>query len=707
MACAGQLGAKTVWVVNNHTIQSLFLSGLASNGCAVAITLILSPVPRAPAPNGNSSIDWPLKFQYELKAPFPPPKLELDLLVDEPLGGQAFEVPIDRLLADDDLRRYANLSPDAINAIAKNKDWIRLFIAEFPLKNPPDFPRLAELQDWKRFGAPLGFALVGLTNIVAAFGSDRQLSDAHLASLTASLDPQSPMSATYPWFPEPDRSQDKLSNTAVNSPTAPNKLIFIRTVPPGQTSAVARVLPTDNEWAVRIGPFRQVQPATSRVAFIHGRTNNFRVEDLPKALPDPKGLAKWQQDIARVENGLKEITATNETGHGQYFWLPEVVTPNAKAVRAIEGSPFNGGVAASFDTNHFHYDATYKLRSIAGKIGVQYDSEHGFGGHAELNVVDWPRTGDQLTVTATNAQRDLEGSLDYKFPYLRSLDRLTTYQLDAVGDAGDDSHFRLGSLSQTPFERRHESGGVKHEIQHKGGDWDVSIVDSIMWEADALRLGLPGVRRDAGLLLRDQQSWQFTPKASNSMQWNYGVAPSFAYGPDIGWRAPFVMGEIQAGARVFFGGEHLDQMYVSLRGSFGSSSSELPPALLYRFGDVDRLYGLEAGEFSGRSYVHGELAYGYSLSPLLANLFKSDGGSAAPPALAGLGLEAIAEIGSISTNSAFRSVTAPDKVVSSYGIALTKVDPAISGAGLRLGYAWSPEGIHSHGRVFAALNWSF
>jgi hypothetical protein len=209
--------------------------------------------------------------------------------------------------------------------------------------------------------------------------------------------------------------------------------------------------------------------------------------------------------------------------------------------------------------------------------------------------------------------------------------------------------------------------------------------------------------------MRDRQVWHFVPGANNvRMRSEYDLAPTVVYGPNVGWRDSFVCGEIKAGAKVSFGGEALDKMYLGLRGAFGSSSTDVPSPLLYRLGDADRLFGLEPGEFSGRSYVHGELAYGISLAPLLGGIFRGKDGQSEPPSvLNGLGLQVVAEIGSVSIQSAFGAATGPDKVVSSYGVALEKSDPALGGAGFRLGYAWSPDGLRSGGRIFVSLNWNF
>jgi hypothetical protein len=53
----------------------------------------------------------------------------------------------------------------------------------------------------------------------------------------------------------------------------------------------------------------------------------------------------------------------------------------------------------------------------------------------------------------------------------------------------------------------------------------------------------------------------------------------------------------------------------------------------------------------------------------------------------------LAEIGTISPDDAFAAVTAPDQVVSSYGVALEKPGPLLGGTGFRLGYACAPQPI--------------
>jgi hypothetical protein len=283
--------------------------------------------------------------------------------------------------------------------------------------------------------------------------------------------------------------------------------------------------------------------------------------------------------------------------------------------------------------------------------------------------------------------------------------------LEIVGQAGRDDHFRLGSLSSDPFEHRHAGGGVEHQVFHEAAGWDWTERDTVLWDAHQLKQMNTSIN-DAGLLFRHRQIWSFHPappaNTNAVMAFDYTFSPTIAFAPNVGWDNSFWTGELGGSVRAGLGGEDHNHMHFSVRGAFGAASDHLPPALLYRLGDADRLFGLEPGEFSGLSYVHGELAYDISLNFLLGGLFKNKQGTGEPPPfLDGLALLALAEIGTISADQEFQALTHPDKIVSSYGIALDKSDPALRGTSFRLGYAWSPDSIRHGGRVFTSVNWSF
>src|ERR1019366_5353890 len=715
LVCVGQVGAARVWAITKMTMSD-FSKRATAESCGITEIGNFNPVPEA-WQSGSKSQEWTLPFTCKIEPPPPPATLELTLLVADVPAGVAWEIPMDRLLANEKVRQFAGVTSAAQAAVAANTNWMRLFLAAPPLPAPPHFPKVVLHPETTGLEVPLGFGLRALAEITAVFGQDRRFSEENFKALNRRLSPESAasFSEAYQWFPEPGQSQSKLPNTYVKtdkagSPTANSvdSLVFISI--PGGTDAFKRVLPETNEWAIQAGPFRRVLPPVARVGFVHGHTNTWPVGELSKIITDTNQLNHLRKDLADVEAEVTQAVSKNPAGGGEFFWLPDLAQSHAKTVRQIERTKFYGGLQSSFYTNRFVYETTYMPRAVTGKAGVSYNPEHGFGADMDFAVSDWPRPGDNLSVKGTVAEHALDGSLSYAIPYFRSLDRKTKFQLEIFGQAGKDDHYRLGSLSHEPFEHRHEDGGVEHQFWHQGEGWDVTIRDAVLWDAHELKQSSSfGSKQDAGLLLRDRQVWHFTPDSDSArMRSEYDLAPTIAYGPNAGWQNSFVYGQLQAGTKVSFGGTNLDMMYVSLRGAFGSSSSDIPPALLYRLGDTDRLFGLEPGEFSGRSYVHGELAYGISLAPLLGGLFRGkDGKSEPPPVLNGLGLQVLAEIGSISIQNAFGAGTAPDKVISSYGVALEKSDPALGGAGFRLGYAWSPDSIRSGGRIFASLNWNF
>jgi hypothetical protein len=331
------------------------------------------------------------------------------------------------------------------------------------------------------------------------------------------------------------------------------------------------------------------------------------------------------------------------------------------------------------------------------------------------------RPGHFFSFKGSFAKRAVEGDLRYKLPYHPSLDRQTTLGLELLGQAGKNENFRLGSLSPRPFDNQYQLAGLEHELVHQSGAWSVTMKDALLWNAQDLRqTGVSGSIYDAGLLLRHRESWRYTPatEPDSAIGWEYDFAPSLAFGPEVGWSRSFFMGSLALGAKASFAGANLNGMYASVRASFGAGTAGLPPALLYRLGDSERLLGLEPGEFSGDVYGHGELAYGLNLSHyVLGPLFKKPPDPAAtvpperpevPPTLRDIFVKLFAEVGAISSDENPAAPDQPRDVLSTFGVAIEKSLAGLGGAAFTIGYAWSPDNtIHSHGRVFTGLSWSF
>lgn len=710
LVCTGRVGNAVVWRISSSTRQN-FSTRAGDDGCVVPGSVTgFSPLPDD-WESGSKSREWTFGFRCQVAPPRPEPSLELALLVEDVPAGTAWEIPIAPALANERVRHYADLSPQQAEAVMVNTAWTHLFLVAPPLRSPPSFPAVINKPEFAGFEVPIAFGVRALAEIAATLSAGRHFSEATRAMLERRLSPDTTNAfpGAYRWFPEPDASQKKFPNTYIDRGGI-DALIRVGHPTPAGNDLLERVLPERNEWAIRVGPFRRALAPIARVSFIHGRTNDFPVEDLSKLIRNPDKLADWQADLSTLENCLQDALNDRPAGRGDFFWVPDLTDAHARTVRNLERTRFVGAVQASFRSNRFEYGTTYVPIPVTGKIGASYNPDQGFGGSVELSFTGWPRPGDDFSVRGTVAQRALEGALSYKLPYYRSLDRLTRLGLEILGEAGEDDRFRLGSLSRDPFEHRHAAGGIEHEIFHQASGWDWTERDTVLWDAHELKQrNRTAALKDAGVLFRHRQIWRFTPDVADGAKvaFDYSFTPAIAFGPRVGWDKSFWTGEVGGHGRMAFGGEDR-AMRVTLRGAFGAASDNLPPALLYRLGDVDRLAGLEPGEFSGLSYVHGELSYDISLSFLLGGLFTNEQGTEDPPPfLAGLALQVLAEIGTFSEAQEFQAATQPDKIVSSYGLALQKMEPGLGGVAFRLGYAWSPDSLRKSGRVFTSLDWSF
>lgn len=713
LVCTGRVGGEIVWRMDaSLNSDPGFVTRAREDQCVGSENLrVTKGGPDAWEEGQPKNLVWPLTIKYEPPPVEMPPTLELALVANEVPSGSAWEVPVALAITQPDLLSDGALSDATKAAVVASTNWARLFlVAESSLgANPAVEPLSAE--HLARLRIPISFGMGALAAIAPRFSTNRTFVEANLVFLESRLNPSA--SNSFPgadlYFPETRASRAALDLDSIATETQFQTLFQASRPPISGPFATRRVLTNRQEWAVKVGPFRLLEAPVARVGQLRGRTQLHPRESLPVLFTNnPAELASREAALVELDASLMaNLPAASPLG-GSYFWLPDLTNAHQRVMRTLEGVRYTepASLKARFQTNRFVYLATYAPVPIVGKVGATYAPEHGFGGQVEGGFTGLPRPTDSLHLKASVAQRAIDGELSYKSGYRRSLDRRNTYHLEAFGAAGRDEQFRLGSLSPAPFRHDLIEGGFAHEIRHRGDRFGLTVRDEASWQAhDLLASGTRGATSDGGLILHHRQVWSLDRDTGSGPIREYSIAPGLSYGPKVGWDGSFWHGELAAGARFRFHGEDRRGMYVSIRGTLGVASGEVPQPLLYRLGDANRLFGLQPGEYSGRSFTHGEFSYGLGLRDLMNNLFAP---GQSPPSFDGLFLRAIAEIGSVSTGSGIRAVSDPDQVLSSFGAAFEKSLPELGGGvGFQLGYAWSPDGKRSGGRLFTALSWSF
>ncbi len=645
-----------------------------------------------------------------------PPTLEIMLRVEGVPAGAAWEITPDRALPLPEIVRAAALTADEQARIRASAAWSRIFLVSPASFEPSQRPIPTPVPDLNRVAVPVAFGLRALAEATTLLGPGRAFAPVTLTQLIARLTPDQPSAfpGAHEWFPEPPATQREFAGLDVQTGVHANELVVISHPVPGRPFDAVRVLPDSNEWVIAAGPFRLMPMPVAQVTSAHGRTKDYTREQLLTELAGkPRELAVYLANMDELEGRLQAalnrvvLSGPGRTMHqSRYFWAPAMRDFHAEALRTLEKERFTAAVAASLDAEKITYRATFRPASATGKVGFTYNPEHRAGLEGSLTSSGLLHPEDALSASATSAERAITGALNYRIPYDRSPDRKTTYQLEIFASSGRDENFRLGGLSAAPFEHRFQNGGVEHQFKREWERWTLTLRHAVVWAAHTIdQTGTFGHLRENGLLLRQRQSWTTTAQsAPDGVRWELAIEPGVSYGPPVGWRQDFWQAELVARTKAWWGGSKImpAPMYVAAQTSAADGSAATPAALLYRLGDTDRLFGLETGEFSGRSYLHGELAYGVRLSHLLRALFKTNGKidpTAAPPMLQGIFARAFGQAGRVGSGGS---------TLFSYGLALeTGSSDAAGGAGFQIGYAWSPQSRLSNGRMFSALNWNF
>ncbi|MCK6501179.1 MAG: hypothetical protein L6Q38_16995, partial [Nitrospira sp.] len=519
----------------------------------------------------------------------------------------------------------AKLSAEQETSVLSSTQWVSVFLVAPGTLREGGFPPVSPVPDLKPVRVPVAFALRALASIAPDFSRDRSISVANKERLLQTLSPDrtTAFAGASDWFPETPASLDALSLGSLNTDRRLDPLTEVLHRPGANQPFLSPRVMESSDWVVRVGPFRQLRSALARVTAMKSWDDLIPVERLPKAYSNPTNLAEVQRDIREIEEKMEAKVDRYAPEAGEYFYLPAVLRPHLETVRALERVRYTDHRATAFDTNRFVYSAAYTPAPITGKIGASYNPEEGFGGQLTGGWTNWWMPGDSFRAAGKAAERRVEGEVSYQFRYYRSLNGKTQLHWELLGLSGTDEHFRLGSLSDRPLRHQYAQGGVEHRLHHDGGTWELSIADALLWESHELdqpEVSGSTVRSDdEGLVWNHRQTWMFRPDpGTNDVRvWRYSIAPEMTLGPEVGWRESFWVGQLTAGVRVDFGGEDRDDMFLSLRGTLGVATGDAPPTYLYRAGDKDRLVGLEPGEFSGRSLVHGELTYGIRLERLI------------------------------------------------------------------------------------------
>ncbi|HET7537600.1 MAG TPA: hypothetical protein VFJ90_14165, partial [Candidatus Didemnitutus sp.] len=473
-------------------------------------------------------------------------------------------------------------------------------------------------------------------------------------------------------------------------------------------------------WVLRFGPFRRMPRPVASVTQARGKEHVYTIEDLKKFFADrPQEVAKFEKNMATLQARLQALLdevaqspAGDEMREAKFFWAPAVRKFHEAAVAALYYEKYTDTLTAMVTDNAIEYRTMFKKATAGGKVGVTYDPEHSGGVEASLTGSGLLRPQDALTLSATSANQMIIGSLNFRVPYAGNPSRQIGKEILIFAEAGRDEKFRLGSLSADPFDHEFQNGGAEHQYQRNVGTWKWTMKNAALWANHVLAAnGTLPEQKDNGLTIRHRESWTTTFGGANGKRQEVEFTPWGEYSPEVGWEKAFWQAGVALRAKLWFGGKdpkngqdgYPPPMYVGVDVDGGWGSDDRPAALLYRMGDIDRMFGLDPGEFSGPNYSHGEILYSLSAAHVLRGVFKGEDGKpdpkAMPPLLQSLFVQAMAEVGRVSGT---------DRTLTSYGVAIeTAGAVGAGGAGLRLGYAWSPQSFRSKGRAFTALNWSF
>jgi Omp85 superfamily domain len=474
-------------------------------------------------------------------------------------------------------------------------------------------------------------------------------------------------------------------------------------------------------WRIRIA-LQAVEEVTFRI-------RGSRVEGNFETLEAHPG---WASDIAALEHRVQEREKKffGEL-RGRLLTNEEFLSLTEKIRREVElgNKVINAAVETGERSVTFTGDFLPRVTDL--EAGVGYSTDKQLSGSLSLTTRNVLIDNSLLKLSATAGMEKQAGELSYTLPYFSSRDGRSSSTLDINATYGKDNDLLLGTPQIGGFDEEQLSGSIRNTFQFvkerlsedasaapTAPEMRPSRIYSLMVAASA---GLSDTRLSAPMPLRDetesgqilfllldlQQNWRWKLKSREEaglgetrLLWNVTAKKGFNFGPGD---FDFFAAKTEITGRAYFGSKSSRDFILRLTAGGALVTGNSPIFEEFRIGGDTIVRGMEEGERIARGAFFDTVQFGVAVERLWPG-----GSQAMGFDLKNIYLSVFFDHALITRRGSRDPQDGESQNFEAIGASVEMALPGekVSGS-LEFGYAWSPQSIHEHGRVFTTVHLDF
>jgi hypothetical protein len=477
----------------------------------------------------------------------------------------------------------------------------------------------------------------------------------------------------------------------------------------------------DMPWKIRIA-LQAVEEVTFRIS---GSRVEGNIEPL-KAHP------RWASDIAALEQRVQERERKNfEKLRGRLLTNDEFLGLIEGIRRDVELEDKVVNAAVETGERSIVFTGDFLPRVTDLEAGVGYSTDKQFSGSLSLTTRNLLKDESLLKLSATAGFEKQAGELSYALPYFTSHDGRSSSALDLNVTYGKDNDLLLGTPQIGSFDEEQLRGSIRNTFQFVSErlSEDASAapttpelrpgrIYSLMVAASAglsdTRLSAPPPLRaeaESGqilyLLLDLQQNWRWRLKprdegglSETRLLWNVSAKKAFKFGPGD---FDFFAANTEVTGKAYFGGRSSRDFVLRLTVGGALITGNSPIFEEFRIGGDKIVRGMEEGERIARGAFFDTAQLGVAVEHLWPG-----GSQAMGFDLKNIYLSVFVDHALITRRGSSDPQDGESRNFEAVGASVEMALPGEKVAGsLEFGYAWSPQSIHEHGRVFTTVHLDF